>query len=846
MSQLKRYCEQIGRILTDYKSFLNLEAKASLFDNHKYSEYLFKQLLNLVYNWDLKHTEEKYLTNTSGIDLFSSKNGGYSVQITAQNKGQDKKVTDTISDYNDKWKVKYKFLKILFIQDNVNDLRKKYNTSDKLVEVFSFKELLVTIKNLDDLNKVKKILDFLKQELGNELSIDRPLKGFRHFEEKMKGKIFYSISNTEAFKNGLLYYTNYEEFLIEKLGGIFEDKNKKALIEGPPCSGKTSLLFGLNATLDKKLIKCHYVNLEEWNQEYEAEIFYFKGIDSLLIIDNAHIDRYEIAKNIYQVCDENKINVLFISRDNNSQKLLNSSLNRFDFDLLESFTTAFDKDEQIKLKIKGIVENRLSYLSRVKPNISWSVGDIEEVYKNSELSLLKTAILLNYWEQKYSNKQLQDVQDNDCYKEFFNEHIHKKMDYEVVFKYSSIYKFECPFKLINISDTIQQQIDNGIFIDTKRNLLYKFPHTEYAQLLSKSIKFERNIDNRYETAQILNYIIEAKPENIHILIEGLLNGKHYAHLDFILSDYYTNNFIFNHYSTRKDNIDLKLLLFGLNDIRKELSNENSKNFVTRLIESLQDFNLISYEKAGEEIIEKANEVADFYKITKRPRYRQIDGSNRFKSKSFFELSELITKNRKNRPFVTKIALSLKYSEWKTKFQQYDGNYSKKIEGLANLNKEPITRQLAFDLYELLDTNEIFRNLEDSSIDVFGKAINNLSNFYNIDGRKKPKELLKLFKKKEKFENQTQYGLSKYAIGLSHINQIDNEFIQELYPGDKEIIELFSDASANDLAQRIPLFIKCFPSKNETFISIIRSKLSNDSFYSQQNNNLQGFTELAHV
>lgn len=846
MSKLNKYCEQISRVLNDYKGFLNQQAKASLYDNHKYSEYIFKQLLNLIYNWELKHTEEKYSTNTSGIDLFSTKEDGYSVQITAQNTAQDKKVIDTIADYKTNWKSKYKSLKILFIQTEVDSLRKTHNTSDNLIEVISFKELIIEIKKRDDLNRVKKILDFLNQELGIELGRDRFLKGFKPFEEKMKGKLMASLSNIEAFKNGFLFYTEYEEHLINNLSHIFESNGKKGLIEGPPCVGKTSLLFGLNDILEKKIIKSYYINLEEWSQEFEEEPLYFKNIDSLLIIDNAHIERYEIAKKIYQICDENKINVLFIARDNNTQKLLRSSLNNFDFDIKESFTVAFAKDEHIVERIKGIIKNRIEYLRNVKPDSHWEVGDIDIVLKNTELNLLKTSIILVYWESLYPDRKLQDVLEKECYLEFYNAHIHKKMDYEVVFKYSSIYKFDCPFKLTNLTEPVQQQIDNGVFIDTRNNYLYRFPHTEYAQLLSDSIKHEKNIEINYETKQVLNYIVDVKPENIHILFEGLLIKKKLHHLNLILSDTSSTNFIFSHYSKRKDVIDIKLILFGLNEIKNKLNNETAKNFIQKLIDSLQAYDLVLFEKISEEVFDKANEVAEYYKITKRPVFRQTETDNRFKSKSFFDLSELVTKNLQNKPFITKIASSLKYTEWKTKFEQYNGNYSKKIEGVVNLSKSPTTRQLAFDLYELFDTNEIFNNLKNSSIDIFGKAINNLANFYILDGKKKPKELLKLFKQNGKFESQSQYGLSKYAIGLSHINQIDNELIQDLYPGEQIIQELFANASANDMAQRIPLFVKCFPNQSNVFVSIIKNKLSDKNFFEQPNNTFQGYTELAHI
>lgn len=846
MNKSNQYCDEISRILNNYKGYLNQQAKASLLDNHKSAEYLFKQLLNLIYNWELKHTEERYSTNTSGIDLFSIKDSGYSVQITAQNTAHDKKVTDTIADYDKNWKNKYKKLKILFIQTEADNL-KKFNTADKLIEILSFKELLIEIRKFDDLFRVKKVLDFLRQELGTELGIERLLKGFKPFEEKKKGNTIEPLSNVEAFKNGLLYYTPHEEKLINDLSQLFYSNDKKALIEGPPCSGKTSLLFGLNSELDKKLIKAFYIDLEEWNTAYENELLYFAKIDSLLIIDNAHLDRYELAKRIYHICDEHKINSLFISRDNNTQKLLRSSLNNYRFDIKESFTLAFSKNEQTIERINGIIKNRVEYLKRVKPEKPWEIGNLQQVIKNTELNLLKTSILLIYWESSYPDRQLQDVLDKQCYEEFYNAHIHKKMDYQIVFKYASVYKFDCPFKLVNLTEPIQQQIDNGVFIETrKQDFFYIFPHTEYAHLLSDAIRHEKNILIESEVGQILDYIINAKPENIHILVEGVLAKKKLQHLDLILSNNNSSDFIFSHYSNRKDVIDIKLILYSLNEIKNELNNETAISFVEKLINLLEGFNLFIFEKSSEEVVNKVNEVADYFKIEKRASFKRTTVENRFRTKNFFELSELITKNIQNKPFITKIASSFKYSEWKAKFEQYNGNYSKKIEGVVNLSKSPITRQLSFDLYELLDVERIYKNLEDLSIDIFGKAINNLSSFYFLDGKKKPKELLELFRKNKKFNSQAKHGLSKYSIGLSHINQVDNKFIQEQFPGEETIINLFEGASANDLAQRIPLFIKCFPSHNDFFISIIEQKLLDTNFYNQTNNNLQGYTQLAHI
>src|SRR5690606_35452352 len=303
---------------------------------------------------------------------------------------------------------------------------------------------------------------------------------------------------------------------------------------------------------------------------------------------------------------------------------------------------------------------------------------------------------------------------------------------------------------------IQKQIDNGIFIDTRKDYFYIFPHTEYAHLLSDAIRHEKNILIENEVGQILDYIINIKPENIHILVEGVLAKKKLQHLDLILSNNNSSEFIFSHYSNRKDVVDIKLVLYALNEIKNELNNETAKSFVEKLINLLEGFNLFIFEKSSEEVVNKVNEVADYFKIEKRPLLKRETADNRLKAKNFFELSELITKNIQNKPFITKIASSFKYSEWKGKFEQYNGNYSKKIEGVVNLSKSPITRQLSFDLYELLDVESIYKNLGNSSIDVFGKAINNLSSFYFLDGKKKPKELLELFRINNKFNSQAKH------------------------------------------------------------------------------------------
>jgi len=841
MNSTEQYSKEIERFFVDYKSYLNIQANKGLYDTHKYAEFFFKQLLNIIFDWDIQHTEEKYSINTSGIDLFSSKGDGYSIQVTAQRSSYDKKIKKTISDYEENWKNKYKKLKILFIQENVNELSVKYNSDDGNIEIISFKEINKEI-NKFGVHKKKKILDFLKREVGKEIGASNNYYGFKHFEEAMKGNIKSFTSNNLFFQNGFLYYTKEDVDLIDKCVNIISNKKGKIYIDGPPCSGKTTLLFKLVNALEKKLIRCFYIDVEKWENEFLNELSLYENLDVLLIIDNSQINNYEIAKSIYNQCENTKC--LFISRENSNKEDLSSLIN-FNFDL----TYSLSKNTELNQKIKGIIDNRVKYLKDSKPKNNWDIGNYETIYENCQRNLLQISIILTYWEYEFFNDKLDDISLIKCYQEFYKSHINNQMDERITFKYSNIYQYNCPFKLVNtFSSEIKKNIEQGIFIRTKNaDLYYKFPHTEYAKLLVKSISYENNVTTEYEVNEINNYLINDKPNNIHLLINGLILEEKYTHIDYIFTNNECSDIVFKHYVNRKNEIfDLKTLVFGLYKIKNKLNSESAKSFLTKLLSLFETFNIKTFEKNGEDIINKVKDFTNYYEIDISKYKIKSEKSSKYYSKTFFELSELVSKNIQNNSIINDVANSHSFSDWKRKFINHNDSFSKKVEGLTSLKKSPITRQLAYDLYFLIDVETIFNELKDAPIDIIGKTLNNLSIFASLDGSKRTKNLFKLFKENGSFENQIKYGLSKFSIGLSHLNKVDSDFVQTLYPSDNQIEELFNSASANDFAQRIPLFINCFPNRKTFFLSILRKALNNHSFYSQKNNNLQGYIALIRV
>ncbi|MFY9308435.1 MAG: SMEK domain-containing protein [Bacteroidia bacterium] len=260
MNDKSIYIEQIVVLLKRYQSDLIANGEFNLLNSHIHAEYFLKQLLNHVCpTWKLKHTAEKFSHNTSSIDLFSEEQG-LVVQVTAQKTNHREKIEGTIKKYNADWKAKFPRLRIFFIKQASDELVKEFETEK--IKILSFNNIIARIQSKFTVEEVYNLLEFIKQELGTTYGSPYTYERVDLFEEYKKGREHDVISNTTHYKNNLLFYSPTDIARIEKLKtALSQSKSAKALLEGPPCVGKTTLTFELANQISNELIKTFYIDL---------------------------------------------------------------------------------------------------------------------------------------------------------------------------------------------------------------------------------------------------------------------------------------------------------------------------------------------------------------------------------------------------------------------------------------------------------------------------------------------------------------------------------------------------------------------------------------------------------
>src|SRR5690606_7855347 len=260
MNDKSIYIEQIVVLLKRYQSDLIANGEFNLLNSHIHAEYFLKQLLNHVSPpWKLKHTAEKFSHNTSSIDLFSEEQG-LVVQVTAQKTNHREKIEGTIKKYNADWKAKFPRLRIFFIKQASDELVKEFETEK--IKILSFNNIIARIQSKFTVEEAYNLLEFIKQELGTTYGSPYTYERVDLFEEYKKGREHDVISSTTHYKNNLLFYSPTDIARIEELKtALSKSKSAKALLEGPPCVGKTTLTFELVNQISTELIKTFYIDL---------------------------------------------------------------------------------------------------------------------------------------------------------------------------------------------------------------------------------------------------------------------------------------------------------------------------------------------------------------------------------------------------------------------------------------------------------------------------------------------------------------------------------------------------------------------------------------------------------
>lgn len=271
--------EHIARLLNAYATDIKLHGKFNWTSEHVHAEYFFKQLLNLIYDWELIHTsEEKQASNTEAIDLFSQKQQ-FALQVTAQSSNFADKIEKTVSLYKEKWQNEFPKLKILFASTSFKEPSKEFMDSSKL-EIISIEGLISIIEGCDH-NKKSQIYNFLLYALTSYNSHENPLTCISSFQDAKKRKELNCISSTFYEEHNLLYYNEIDYSRCSNIIKAYEQGKRNTLISGPPCTGKTTFIFLLQRRLEDHLIKTFYMDILQVESLADAK----RNLDQLLAHD---------------------------------------------------------------------------------------------------------------------------------------------------------------------------------------------------------------------------------------------------------------------------------------------------------------------------------------------------------------------------------------------------------------------------------------------------------------------------------------------------------------------------------------------------------------------------------
>ncbi len=837
----------LDRYAADIKSF----SKFNWNDSSVHAEYFIKNLLNHIFGWKLTHVGDKLKPNTPTIDLFSKETGTV-VQVTSQSTKLNEKITGTIIGFDKDWKASFPKLKIFIISRIENKSQKYSDRGD--IEILYFENIISEIegKIYSELNSIH---EFIFQELSPNYNRGvRTLECIDLFNKAKSGEIKSVVSNIGQYDNGLIYFTDTDKQIVSDiLKSLITSKRKIALLKGAPCIGKTTLTFEIVKQFEDLLIKPFYIDLSDFNEgnsgSIKNDIAKISVHDAFIIVDNTQ-ENEELAKKIYGILVSENIRALFITRTSSDDDL-SDSISSKQFSVIIDLEKDL-KNEFLKAKINGIVAKRIFYLKKTYPQSNWTVGKIENVYKNSELNFLKLSIILYYWENDFHGSNLDEVNDERCYRSFYGEHgLRKANDKEIsyIYKYSSLYRYDFPFILQNIDIAINELIRKGVFIKLQYLDFYKLPHTEYAKLLAKAIAFTNAFTAEKEVQSIIDYLTEVAPINSHNLINSLTKSGEYEIIKDLVSDDKCSAYLSKHYQLGLIKTkDIGLIFRVIKKIHTKENEQKILQFLERFIENTPGTKFKLNEKESEQAFNSLKQCVTLYglneiKIAKFKTESDKAVLEKTYNKDFFSLTELITNQTQNRNTVSSILSSLSFNEWKQKFELQKSQLSLIAEGLSNLQSNPLSRQLSIDLYFTLDEYYIFEKLKDAPLNIIGKGLSDLSEFEAIDYKSKPRIVFNMLVESKSIRKTIDIGLRNYSIAISHLNKVYSEKIYSLFPSSNELTQLFKGATANELFQNIPIFLIAFPEKNDEVVEVLKKNILAEEFIKNPKNDLNGIMKL---
>lgn len=167
------YFDYIEKELSNLITRIELRGSKNILDLHIHSENFYLHFFNLLFDWKLENENAKS-QNVASIDLIDRTNKIF-IQVSATSTKQ--KIEDTLAknilkDYSD-----YCF-KFISIAKDASDRKKEtfknpYNiTFNPQTDIYDVKSILNIIMPLN-IDKQRKVFDFIKKELGQETNIEK-------------------------------------------------------------------------------------------------------------------------------------------------------------------------------------------------------------------------------------------------------------------------------------------------------------------------------------------------------------------------------------------------------------------------------------------------------------------------------------------------------------------------------------------------------------------------------------------------------------------------------------------------------------------------------------------------
>lgn len=272
--QRESYIQSIENKLSLLVTRVKLRGRLNLQDLNIHSENFFRDLLNIIYDYDLKNLNN-FKSNAEGVDLIDSTNKVIvqvtSTATTTKINSSIRKLTKFYQGYNLKFIIIIDQIPKLF--SKVKPTKNEYISFNPKSDIIDIGSILKEISDCD-INKLEKIYNFFKNEIYLEEMKGYNLSRKVDFRKQMLSKAQWNHETTNDNR-----YVKRSELAEWLTSAVNNTKVRTISIRGMGGTGKTSLI-GHWAKIDKSEVHRTLEGLFYWSFYVERDCNKF--IESLL------------------------------------------------------------------------------------------------------------------------------------------------------------------------------------------------------------------------------------------------------------------------------------------------------------------------------------------------------------------------------------------------------------------------------------------------------------------------------------------------------------------------------------------------------------------------------------